>query len=251
VNQTPLHNGWALLPKAIHAYEVAVMRRELDASRDVCTVFQCVNGIQNTEGTVHHLPAIPECRSFLRFLDNNPADDVIFAYFGGPYILNSMGGNFNEGQNYASEIHRDIRSFQDPCPMLNTLVMLDDFTADNGATWLMEGGHRIPTKPTDEEFWSSAVQITAPAGSILIWNSNLWHKAGENKTGKPRRIVTPIFSKPWFKQGMDYCRAIGEDKVAVLSEKLKQVLGYYSRIPANLDEWYQQPDRRFYRGDQG
>ena len=176
---------------------------------------------------------------------------MIKEYFGGPYILNSFGGNFNEGSNYASEIHRDIRSFQDPCPLLNTLVMLDDFTEDNGATWLMTFGHILPDQPDDKLFHMHAQQVTAPAGSILLWNSNLWHRAGENKTGKPRRIVTPIYSRPWFKPGFDYCRSLGYPQVADLPETLRQVLGYNARVPASLDEWYQPPEKRMYRSDQG
>jgi hypothetical protein len=29
------------------------------------------------------------------------------------------------------------------------------------------------------------------------------------------------------------------------------VLGYNARVPATLDEWYQPPERRMYRSDQG
>jgi hypothetical protein len=36
-----------------------------------------------------------------------------------------------------------------------------------------------------------------------------------------------------------------------LSELQRQVLGYYSRIPATLEEWYQPPQRRMYRPGQG
>jgi len=241
--------GWVLLESVVPMALVGHMLMDLYYAQIICREAQVRNGIENTEGTVHHLPAILSCDSFLAFLDANPAADVIADYFKGSYILNSMGGNFNEGSNYASAIHRDIRSFHSNCPMLNTLVMLDDFTAENGATWLMHGSHTLSERPTEAEFHAEAEQITAPAGSILVWVSNLWHKAGENKTGKPRRIVTPIFTYPWYKQGFDYPRAIGYD--ADLAPTLRQVLGYNARVPATFDEWYQPPEKRMYRGDQG
>ncbi len=237
----------AVIPNTLLAW----MRIDLHAARRICREAQVRNGVaENTEGTVHHLPAIPECPSFLEFLDTNPADAVLSSYFQGAYILQSMGGNFNEGRNYASAVHRDIRSYQDPCPMLNTLVMLDEFTADNGSTFLMPGGHKVVGKPNDEWFNHEAEQVIAPAGSILIWNSNLWHRAGDNTTGKPRRIVTPIFTRPWYKPGFDYPRAIGYEN-KTLSEYQRQVLGYNARVPSTLDEWYRKPADRFYKGNQG
>ena len=54
-----------------------------------------------------------------------------------------------------------------------------------------------------------------------------------------------------MKQQFDYCRQIGFDNVEKMSEGLQQVLGYKSRIPASLEEWYQPLEKRFYRNDQG
>jgi hypothetical protein len=35
------------------------------------------------------------------------------------------------------------------------------------------------------------------------------------------------------------------------SEQVRQLLGYNARVPSNLEEWYQPPEKRFYRRDQG
>jgi ectoine hydroxylase-related dioxygenase (phytanoyl-CoA dioxygenase family) len=34
------------------------------------------------------------------------------------------------------------------------------------------------------------------------------------------------------------------------SLELQQLLGYHSRVPASLDEWYQPEDKRFYKKNQ-
>ncbi len=178
-------------------------------------------------------------------------DEYTQSYFGGKYILNSFGGNLlRKGSSYANNIHRDIRSFSGSFPlMLNTIVMLDDFTMHNGATWLMHRGHIHADKPTEEDFIKSAFQVTGPAGSVVFFNSNLWHRSGENKTDKPRRSVTPMFTRPFFKPQFDYPRARGYDYGHAYSPWLRGVLGYDSRIPANLSEWYQKPENRMYKGD--
>lgn len=243
--------GYVVLPGVVPHGLVAGMLDALDFAYMRCRAVQKNNGVdEQTRGTVHHLPALQA--TFAHFLGVNPAWSYIERFFGGPYILNSFGGNFNFGgdNNYAGKVHRDIRTFSFPRRLLlNTLVMLDEFTAENGATWLLPGGQCLKEKPTDEAFFAAAVQVCAPAGSIVIWDSNLWHAAGANKTGVPRRSVTPMFSVPWFKPGFDYPRALGYD--ADLTETQRQILGYNARVPATLAEWYQPPEKRFYKGDQG
>lgn len=244
--------GWTVLPGVVSPVMLAWMRGDMDVALKFCRDWQVCNDVGGgTEGTVHHLAAFPVLGSFLAFLDINPAANVIADFFGGPYILNSFGGNFNlPGRpHYANKVHRDQRSWSHDRLMLNTLVTLDDTTQENGATWLLSGSHNEPGKPSDELFNNQAVQVCAPAGSIILWDSRVWHRAGDNRADKPRRIVTPIFTRPWMKQGFDYPRALGYD--VTWQPALHQVLGYNSRVPATFDEWYQPPDKRMYLGSQG
>lgn len=53
-----------------------------------------------------------------------------------------------------------------------------------------------------------------------------------------------------MKQLLDYPRAIGYDKIDQFNPKLQQLLGYHSRVPASLNEWYQPEDKRFYKKNQ-
>ena len=78
----------------------------------------------------------------------------------------------------------------------------------------------------------------------------MWHAAGINQTDMERRALTINFTKPFMKQQLDYCRAIGSEKVFSMPDNLKQILGYFSRVPSNLNEWYQKPEHRFYKSDQ-
>jgi len=245
-------NGWIVLEKEIPDRLIEQMALDLETCYKACREIQIENKVAaDTSHTVHHL--IGQKDSFLDFLNKLPTDKYMESYFDGKFILNSFGGAINLANttSYAHNIHRDIRSFSGELPiLLNTLVMLDDFTPDNGATLLMSGSHRMEQKPTEEEFKARQEQALGPAGSILIFNSNLWHRGGLNTTDKPRRSVAPMFSKPYFKPQFDYCRALGYEKVENLSDNLQQVLGYYSRIPSSLHEWYQPIENRAYRSNQ-
>lgn len=246
--------GWVVFEGAVAPGLVARMIEDLEGSWGICRAVQEKNGVANdADHTVHHLVGLKP--SFLAYIDESEVLDPYFeAYFGGRYILNSFGGAINTRgrSSYAQRIHRDIRSFSGDMPLLlNTLVMLDEFTPENGATYMLSGSHRMPEKPADEDFYDHADRALGPAGSVLVFNSNLWHAGGNNLTDRPRRSVTPMYCRPFIKQQFDYPRAIGYDAGPSLKPHTRQVVGYNARVPANLDEWYQPPERRMYRGDQG
>lgn len=246
--------GWVVFSELFDLAFVARMRVDLHAAYQTCRCIQMKNGLADeTEGTLHHL--VGQGSTFLEYIYKL---DVLLpyleAYFQGKFILNSFGGNINSPRrrSYASNVHRDIRTFSGSMPLLlNTLFMLDDFTKDNGATWMLSGSHTKADKPTDDCFRRRAEQAIGPAGSVLIFNSNVWHAAGENVTDNARRSVTPIFSKPFMKQGFDYPRAIGYKIGETLPEHVRQILGFNSRVPETLEEWYQPPEKRMYRPGQG
>lgn len=134
--------------------------------------------------------------------------------------------------------------------MVNVLVMLDDFTAENGATFLLPCSHMREDKPSDQEFYRDALQTTGSQGDVVIFNSNVWHAAGINRSQKERRALTLTFTKPFMKQQLDYPRAFGYDRMREFGEEVRQMLGYNSRVPENLDEWYQPMENRFYKKNQ-
>lgn len=246
-------HGWVLLPSAVDAAFLRDLHRDMETAYRACREIQIKNGIgEGTDGTVHHLPIFGG--SFLTFLERNPAADALRDFFGGPYILNSFGGVLNLPSNlsYVGNVHRDQRTFSGNLPLMaQLLVMLDDFTEENGATYFYDGSHRQANKPADDEFFASARRAVGTAGSIVMFNSNVWHAAGVNRSTAPRRALTLVFSVPFMKQQLDYPRALGYERRDSFSPALQQVLGYHARVPASLDEWYQPPEKRFYRRDQG
>lgn len=247
-NRQMTDRGWCIFPEFVPKSMVEAMSDALERCYEKCRKIQIANGLDNTEGTVHHL--VGQEQVFINYLQLfESLNEYTESFFGGKYILNAMGGNIlKKGMSYANGIHRDMRSFSGSLPlMLNTMVMLTDFTHENGATWLMHRGHIQADKPTEEDFMKSAFQVTGKAGSVVFFNSNLWHKAGDNRTDNPRMLITPMFTKCFYKQQYDYTQFVS----SAGSEWMKQILGWYSRTPASLNDWYRKPNERFYRGDQG
>jgi ectoine hydroxylase-related dioxygenase (phytanoyl-CoA dioxygenase family) len=105
--------------------------------------------------------------------------------------------------------------------------MLDDFTADNGATRVVPSSHRTRRKPV----WAARqeqeeVILTGPAGSVGLWLSNTWHRSGPNATDQPRRAILCYYCRSWVKPFADFRAGIAPEKVARFSPMLRYLLGF-------------------------
>ena len=208
-----VEHGWALVPSIAPAPLVARLASELDQVYLEQRALQIEHGVGvGADGTVHHLPCAGG--AFLELLGQEFLQAALEPFFDGPYILNTYGGvlNLPNDASYVGRVHRDQRTFSgDLHLMAQLLVMLDDFTEENGATYFLSGSHRSPARPGDEEFFSAASRAVAPAGSTVVFDSNLWHAAGVNRSDRPRRALTLAFTRPFIKQQLDYPRALGYD----------------------------------------
>jgi hypothetical protein len=240
--------GWVLFDSLLPQTLIQALRPALDQAIVHCGELQRAGLGQILSGTAHHL--LGQAPVFQTLLEQAWLDAHMQTLLEGPYILNSFGGVANppEQSAYVHQIHRDQRTFiPDFRLMLNLLVMLDDFLPENGATWLFSGSQTQSSPPSQATFSEQAQQICAPAGSLLLFDSRLWHAAGQNKTQTVRRGLTLTYSRPFLKPQFDYLGHVS----GALSQHLKQILGYYARVPASLEQWYVPPEARFYRPGQG
>lgn len=174
-------------------------------------------------------------------------------YFKSNCILNSFSAlnNLPNQPNFSSNFHRDLRFYSHKLPvMLNCLLMVDNFTKENGGTYILPYSHLIEDKPTKEFFFNNSIQIEGDPGDLLIFDSNIWHSSAPNITNKGRRGMPITISRSFLKPLLDYPRAIGYEKIDSFNENLQQFLGYHSRVPASLEEWNQPENNRFYRKNQ-
>src|SRR5262249_30643542 len=78
----------------------------------------------------------------------------------------------------------------------NTLWMLDDVTADNGALRVVPGSHRAGRLPAEALADPSAahpdqIVLTGRAGDVLVLDAHLWHGGLANPTDRPRPAPPP------------------------------------------------------------
>ena len=111
----------------------------------------------------------------------------------------------------------------------NSIWLLDDFSAANGATRLVPGTHRKGQLPQDVLEDPAAAHpeeiiLEAPAGTVAIFNSHIWHGGTSNRTDKPRRAVHAYFCQRTQPQQVDQRRYIRPETLARISKEARALL---------------------------
>jgi ectoine hydroxylase-related dioxygenase (phytanoyl-CoA dioxygenase family) len=196
---------------------------------------------------------------FFRFLELDAVHAILDATVSDTAILHLQNGlilpSFAEGKvpkTFQTSFHRDFpRNLNGFLASVNLFVAIDEFRADNGATLVVPGTHQLAEPPSPAYLEENKIPVTCPAGSIVVFDSTLWHAAGPNVSGADRLAINHQFTRSYFKQQVDYVRALGADKVLAQDPRTQQLLGWYTRVVTNLDEYYRAPEERLYRSGQG
>ncbi len=111
----------------------------------------------------------------------------------------------------------------------NTIWLLDDFTAQNGATRLVPGTHRAGVLPQNKladplATHPDEVLLEAPAGTVVVFNSHTWHGGTVNYTDLPRRAVHSYFCRRHQPQQLDQQRYFRPATRERLSEEARWLL---------------------------
>lgn len=122
------------------------------------------------------------------------------------YKLSSLNArSANPYNGVAQPLHADAGALPDSQGywVANSVWMLDDFTASNGALRLVPGSHRwgrLPHQDMDNpaDRHPDEILITGRAGAAVIMNAHTWHGGAENLTGEPRRALHGFYTR-WDK----------------------------------------------------
>lgn len=142
---------------------------------------------------------------FIRLATNQNLLNVLGRLIVGKFILNQQNGVINPpGEAYSQGAwHRDLpyQHYFSSTPLaVNALFCLDEFTQENGATFVLPASHRDVNFPSAKYIQSNAFQVEARAGQYILLDCMLFHSGGFNRTNVERRAVNHVFTIPYFKQ---------------------------------------------------
>ncbi len=142
------------------------------------------------------------------FVNRGPEFDGIYIYgpllaacrqvIGRPFKLSALHARTLEPGAPAQRLHVDVKREADGWPLVGFIVMVDEFTTENGATRFVPGSHlqsndpdELPTDATDSK--EALVYACGSVGSIIVFNGSVRHGHLANRSTGRRRSIQGAF----------------------------------------------------------
>lgn len=111
----------------------------------------------------------------------------------------------------------------------NTIWLLDDFTAGNGATRVVPGSHHWSKLPAEvladtQQPHPEEVLLLGKAGSVVVMNTHAWHGGTANRTANPRRALHAFYCRDDKPQQQYQKGLLRPETQARLSQEARQLL---------------------------
>jgi ectoine hydroxylase-related dioxygenase (phytanoyl-CoA dioxygenase family) len=237
-------NGWSVLPSGLEASAISALASSLE------DIYAEQAKEMGGEGVLRQLKETDTARAalaydpaFLKAATAAPLMSLCRRVLGSEFILLMQNGNMNRADRefYQTKWHRDLNYQHWLCTRtlaINALLCLDDFTETNGATFVLSGTHNVVQFPTPAFVKKFERQITAPAGSYLILNAMLFHRAGVNRSTSVRRAVNHVIGLPFLAQQIDLPSVLARRGVPPPQEPaLAKYLGYRWSPAEDVTDW--------------
>ncbi|KAI9013567.1 hypothetical protein DFJ74DRAFT_291519 [Hyaloraphidium curvatum] len=137
-------------------------------------------------------------------------------------------------------IHHDDGFIRVPMPhqafTCATLWAIDEFTEENGATYLYPRSHKWdPERLPDPD--SGYVRALMNPGDVIVYLGTVWHGAGPNLTSdQPRMCITAQYCEPYIRTNENYFMTVNPLDVLKMSPRMRSLLGYSIHSP-NIGNW--------------
>jgi ectoine hydroxylase-related dioxygenase (phytanoyl-CoA dioxygenase family) len=164
--------------------------------------------------------------------------DEVLGPLCGSYSLNGgelMAIGPGEDQQY---LHRDQSAWpwfntlgpEGPEVTINAIVALTPFTAENGATHVVPGSHRM----TEDDAYAPDLAVPAEMapGSVLLFSGKTVHGAGANRTGAARLGLHVSYVLGWLRTAENHQLAVPDEVVRRLPQPVRKLLNFEQYDPA-------------------
>jgi len=233
--------GFCILESGYNSKQLKQISKSFDKLK---TKYDNNFGIFNLKKIDEHntlrLPLAQENSSiFLALAFHRPLLNLISLAIRGKFILNQQNGIINPPkQTYnQGKWHRDLpyQHYVSSRPIaLNAIFCVDDFTIQNGSTFVLQGSHKSEEFPTKNFILNNSIQVTARKGCFIVLDCMLYHAGGKNKTNRQRRAVNHVYTIPLIKQQILIPNCVSSHR---LSSFKKQILGFSFVEPTSVENY--------------
>ena len=155
----------------------------------------------------------------------------IEAVLGHSYKLSSLNYRAAKPGKGLQKLHVDWKNtvVSGSYKVCNSIWLLDDFTEYNGATRIVPKTHKLDILPEEAmpnptEKHPDEIRIIAPAGSVFIFNSHVWHGGTTNETTHDRRSIHSYFCTRDQPQQIDQKKYITPETLRRISARGRHIL---------------------------
>ena len=232
--------GFAVIDSGYSASELAQFSEDFNATRKSYIEMYGEIELKNIdEYNTIRSPLTHGSEVFLKLALNANLMTVLKKLIQGKFVLNQQNGIINppkETYNQAAW-HRDLPYQHFVCtkPLaINALFCVDDFTCENGATFVIPASHKTEDFPSENYIKKNAVQVQAKTGSFILLDCMMFHAGGFNNTNLERRAVNHVYNIPYFKQQINIPNNI---KNANLLAETIDILGFNYLEPSSISQY--------------
>ena len=119
---------------------------------------------------------------------------------------------------------------------IESLVMLDELTEENGATALVPGSQKQAAWPSVETFEAKKIRLTGPPGTLVLFPAFMWHAGQENRSDCSRAVVLGCHVSKFVRPIEDWRAGLSAKTVKALSPRLRELLYLDHPYPAVMDD---------------
>jgi hypothetical protein len=108
---------------------------------------------------------------------------------------------------------------------IGVMWALSDFTADNGATRIVKGSHRL-LRSWHMPDLSHCEQAIMPKGSAVFYLGSTWHGSGQNRSNSGRSGLISTYCLGWLRSESNHMLEVPPPIAARYNESVRRLLGY-------------------------
>lgn len=185
--------------------------------------------------------------TFVRLASAPPVMDVCRHLLGDYFVLMQQNGVVNPPARHHTQraYHRDLpyQHFVSSRPIaISALFCAEPFSAQNGGTIVLPGSHKVEAFPSDDVVHALQRPLEAPAGSFCMFDSMLFHRAGDNHSSSVRRGVNHVYTLPFVAQQISLPDALGGRYAD--DPSLARLFGYSTAPAPSVIAWRERRHRR-------
>lgn len=245
--------GYSIIENFLNSEEIEILKNSMIKS---INNYEPIEGIERSyldKYQLHDLMA--KDINYARLLEDPRLQQLVEPHLGDYWIMYASTSSSipPHGSNYASRLHVDSPRFQ-PGYVFNMGIIwtLDDYTLENGgALKILPGSHHSEKIPSLDFFEENCVNAICKAGSLLFFNARLYHRTFKNSTETWNHSMTMNACRSFMKQRIDWVRFVPEEITNQLNSQAKRLIGFDTRLPKNLEEFFVPDNERLYKPNQG